>query len=143
MIFILVRLLESHPAVVGTARKIQPLHLLHCPQPFLVPLLKQNGFMFFHRLVIPLRSYLFFQFRSRLVHKIEWPILLRTLDSFRGAKSIIGKTIIWLCHFGLCSNRSYCIVCPNDGLFDLIRIPSSLVIVYGGWISRKGSLWLD
>ncbi|KAG9157563.1 hypothetical protein Leryth_022779 [Lithospermum erythrorhizon] len=27
-----------------------------------------------------------------------------------------------LCHFGLCSNRSYCIVCPNDGLFDLIRI---------------------
>ncbi|QHN95481.1 Putative cytochrome c biogenesis ccmB-like mitochondrial protein [Arachis hypogaea] len=29
------------------------------PQPFLVPLLKLNGFMFFHRLVIPLRSYLF------------------------------------------------------------------------------------
>ncbi|CAI9281402.1 unnamed protein product [Lactuca saligna] len=51
------------------------------PQPFLVPLLKQNGFMFFHRLVIPFRSYLFLQFRSRLVHKIEWPILLRTLDS--------------------------------------------------------------
>ncbi|KAK4409313.1 putative cytochrome c biogenesis ccmB-like mitochondrial protein [Sesamum angolense] len=43
--------------------------------------IEQNGFMFFHRLVIPLRSYLFFQFRSRLVHKIEWPILLRTLDS--------------------------------------------------------------
>nr|CAJ70646.1 cytochrome c biogenesis protein [Helianthus annuus] len=70
VVFILVRLLESHPAVVGTARKIQPLHLLHCPQPFLVPLLKQNGFMFFHRLVIPFRSYLFLQFRSRLVHKI-------------------------------------------------------------------------
>ncbi|GKB92440.1 mutator type transposase [Tanacetum coccineum] len=26
-------------------------------------------------------------------------------------------------HFGLCSNRSYCIVCPNDGLSDLICIP--------------------
>ena len=25
-----------------------PLHLLHCPQPFLVPLLKHNGFMFLH-----------------------------------------------------------------------------------------------
>ena len=32
------------------------------------------------------------------------------------------RSIIWLCHFGLCSNRSYCIVCPNDGVSDLIRI---------------------
>lgn len=45
-------------------------------QPFLVPLLKHNDFMFFHRLVIPLCSYLFFQFRSQLVYKIEWPIFL-------------------------------------------------------------------
>ena len=81
MVFYLVWLLESHPAVVGTARKIQALHLLYCPQPFIVPFLKQNGFMLLHRLVIPLRSSLFFQCRSRLVHKIEWPILLRTLDS--------------------------------------------------------------
>nr|YP_010722199.1 ATP synthase F0 subunit 9 [Paropyrum anemonoides]WDV09955.1 ATP synthase F0 subunit 9 [Paropyrum anemonoides] len=43
-------------------------------------------------------------------------------SSFRGSKSFIGETIIWLCHFGLCSNRSYCIVCPNDGIFDPIRI---------------------
>ncbi len=50
-------------------------------QPFLLPLLKQYGFMFLHWLVIPLCLYLFFQFRSRLVYKIEWPILLRTLDS--------------------------------------------------------------
>ncbi|KAF4355389.1 hypothetical protein F8388_008086 [Cannabis sativa] len=63
------------------AHKIQLLYLLHCHQPFLVPLLEQKGFMFFHRLVIPLHSYLFFQFRSRLVYKIEWPILLWTLDS--------------------------------------------------------------
>nr|YP_009242010.1 cytochrome c biogenesis B [Oryza minuta]AMQ23371.1 cytochrome c biogenesis B [Oryza minuta] len=70
VVFILVRLLESHPAVVGTARKIQPLHLLYCPQPFPVPLLKQKGFMFFHRLGIPLLLYLFIQFRSRFVHKI-------------------------------------------------------------------------
>ena len=26
--------------------------------------------------------------------------------------------------FGLCSNRGYCIICPNDGLFDFIRIPN-------------------
>jgi hypothetical protein len=107
VVFILVRLLESHPAVVGTARKIQPLHLLHCPQPFLVPLLKQNGFMFLHRLVIPLRSYLFFQFRSRLVYKIEWPILLRPLsfqssstpsprfDCFPRMLSRVCKPCIW------------------------------------------------
>ncbi|ERM95805.1 hypothetical protein AMTR_s00060p00019070, partial [Amborella trichopoda] len=38
-----------------------------------IPILKKNGFMFLHRLVIPLRSYLLLLFLSRLVHKIEWP----------------------------------------------------------------------
>ncbi|RVW82210.1 ATP synthase subunit 9, mitochondrial [Vitis vinifera] len=33
------------------------------------------------------------------------------------AKQSFGYAI-----FGLCSNRSYYIVCPNDGLSDLIRI---------------------
>uniref|UniRef100_A0A6N2N4H3 Uncharacterized protein n=1 Tax=Salix viminalis TaxID=40686 RepID=A0A6N2N4H3_SALVM len=60
------------------------------PQRFLVPLLKQNCFMFFHRLVISLRSYLFFQFRSRLVYKIEWPILLR-FDCFPRMSRRLGK----------------------------------------------------
>ena len=36
------------------------------------------------------------------------------------AKQLFGYAI------GLCSNRSYCIVCPNDGLSDLIRIPIEL-----------------
>jgi len=43
--------------------------------------------------------------------------VLAFFDSFRGAKSIIGETIIWLCHFRLRSNRSDCIICINDGLF--------------------------
>lgn len=54
--------------------------------------------MFFHRLVIFLRSSLFFQFWSRLVHKIEWPILLRTLDSMVFQEcwlSRVCKPCIW------------------------------------------------
>ncbi|KAK4350429.1 hypothetical protein RND71_029742 [Anisodus tanguticus] len=37
--------------------------------------------------------------------------------------------------------RCYCIICPNDGLFDLIRIPSPLVIVYGRWLKHAPKLY--
>ncbi|KAK7234350.1 hypothetical protein RIF29_46999 [Crotalaria pallida] len=45
---------------------------------------------------------------------------IQFLNSFRGKKSIIGKTVIRICNPGLCSNRGYCLVRINDGLFDSI-----------------------
>ncbi|CAJ1969391.1 unnamed protein product [Sphenostylis stenocarpa] len=43
---------------------------------------------------------------------------IQFINSFRGKKSIIGKTVIRICNPGLCSNRGYCLVRINDGLFD-------------------------
>ncbi|KAK7296942.1 hypothetical protein VNO77_46293 [Canavalia gladiata] len=49
---------------------------------------------------------------------------IQFINSFRGKKSIIGKTVIRICNPGLCSNRGYCLVRINDGLFDSIfRMP--------------------
>lgn len=46
--------------------KNQPFDQLYCPQSFIIPFLKQNGFMLLHRLAIALCLSLFVKFRSQL-----------------------------------------------------------------------------
>lgn len=76
VVFIHVRLLKSQVVRVSQ-NPTTPL----TSQPFLIPLLQQNGLMFPQQLVIPPHLYLFFQFQSQLVYKIDCQIFLWTLDS--------------------------------------------------------------
>ena len=46
---------------------------IYYPQLFPITPIKQKAFIFFYQLVIPPFLYLFIQFWSRLVYKIEWP----------------------------------------------------------------------